>query len=186
MPKTTQQPGAVGLEKHPRSCQLSTVRAGIPLQMTMGTCSGRDWGGGPAQGGPAEKGHQKRGAKAEKEGTTPVLWMRSWCLWATRTTRLRQSLGTTKREEAGWAGSWTPISGGRGGHGGLGCSGGGRSVKVRAGADQELRDHRRGGDFQPLPPGASWWQAGPELLSSLSTEGGSGAGREPTRPLVLS
>ena len=59
-------------------------------------------------------------------------------------------------------------------------------MKVRAGADQELRDHRRGGDFQPLPPGASWWQAGPELLSSLSTEGGSGAGREPTRPLVLS
>ena len=186
MLKTTQPPGAVGLQKHPRSCQLSTVRAGTPLHMAMGTCSGRDRGGRPGGGGQQRKGIRKEGQKLRRRGQRRSCGCGAGAFRPTRTTRFRQSLGTTKREEAGWAGSWTPISGGWGGHGGLGCSGGGRSVRVRARADQELRDRRRGGVFQPLPSGASWWQAGPELLSSLSTEGGSGAGREPTRPLVLS
>ena len=49
--KTAQPPGAVGLEKPPRSCQPSTVRA--PLQTALGTSSGRDLAGG--LGGSAEK-----------------------------------------------------------------------------------------------------------------------------------
>lgn len=77
----------------------------------------------------------------------------------------QQRQGTTEQEKAGWAGSWTPISGGCRGHGGLSCSGGGRSVRVRARADQELRDRWRGGGCQPLPPGASWWRAAQSSLA---------------------
>ena len=133
-------------------------------------------------GAPGGAAQQRRGTKAEKGRDQ----CRSCGLGAaasgpTRTAQFRQSPGTMEREKAGRAGSWTPISGGCGGTRGLSCPGGGRSEgEGRAGPGAQAPSVGRG-----LPPPGASWRRGPcpELLSSLSTEGGSRAGREPTRPL---
>lgn len=122
-------------------------------------------------GAPGGAAQQRRGTKAEKGRDQ----CRSCGLGAaasgpTRTAQFRQSPGTMEREKAGRAGSWTPISGGCGGTRGLSCPGGGRSVRVRAGPDQELRHHRWGGGSLPQVPAGGGGPAQSSLAVSPRRE----------------
>lgn len=155
--KTAQPPGAVGLETPPHSCQPSTVRA-APLQTALGTSSGRDqqWGGLGALLS-REEGQKLRKGRTNAGPVDLELLPRG--------PRRPPSSGRARaprrgRRQAG-RGPGHPSLGDAGGTRGLSCPGRGRSVRVRAGPDQELRHHRWAGGFQPPPPGASWRRALP-------------------------